>query len=68
MMTTHRGFYDWGAERQSAGEQIRRAEIDLRMAANALQRATPGSTAYSIVQGRYNRARKRLEELNDDGA
>ena len=63
MTTTHKGHYDWGAVRQDTDEQIRRAEIDLSMAEDALRKADPESPTYSIMAKRYDRAVARLAEL-----
>ena len=60
-MTT--GYYVSATDRQSREHQIHRARIDLQNAAHALAVEDPDSAAYKVMAVRYERAQKRLNEL-----
>ena len=60
---TRTGYYDWGSVHQTTDERICRAQVDLYYATEALNQADPDSATYSVVQARYERAQRRLAEL-----
>ena len=63
-MTT--GYYVWATDRQSREHQIHRARIDLYHAEQALDRTDPSSPAHTVMAVRYERARQRLADLEDE--
>jgi hypothetical protein len=65
-MTTHLGYYNWGARRQSHAERIRRAEIDRQMARQSLVDAKPGTDAHRLIQRRCERVERQLAELEGE--